>query len=39
MTRHRLTSEADLEAHYGQKNPRSLVKELDHISDDYARFI
>ncbi|MEM9148249.1 MAG: pyridoxamine 5'-phosphate oxidase family protein, partial [Pseudomonadota bacterium] len=39
MTEHALTTEAELEAVYGEANPNSLVKELDQISDDYRAFI
>ncbi|MEL6217040.1 MAG: pyridoxamine 5'-phosphate oxidase family protein [Pseudomonadota bacterium] len=39
MADHRLTTEAELDAYYGPINPKSLVKELDHISDDYRAFI
>lgn len=36
---HRITSIEELEAIYGEPLPRSLVKELDRISDDYRAFI
>ena len=35
----RITSEAELEALYGAPVPTSLLKEIDHISQDYARWI
>ena len=36
---HRVTSIEELEAIYGEPAPRSLVKELDRISDHYRTFI
>lgn len=39
MAEHLLTSEADLVALYGEPKQTSLVKELDHISEDYRAFI
>ncbi len=36
---HTITSIADLEALYGAPSPRSLTKEIDHISDHYRAFI
>ncbi len=36
---HRITSEDDLEALYGQPMPMSLTKALDYISDHYRAFI
>jgi PPOX class probable FMN-dependent enzyme len=36
---HAVTSIAQLEALYGAPNPRSIVKEIDHISDHYRAFI
>ena len=38
-TDHQVTSIAQLEALYGEPAKRSLVKELDHISDHYRAFI
>lgn len=35
----RITTGAELEAHYGPPLPRSLAKELDHISPQYRAFI
>ena len=37
--KHTVTSIAELEALYTPVNPVALMKEIDHISDDYARFI
>lgn len=34
-----ITTLAELEALYGQVNPVAIMKELDHISADYAKFI
>lgn len=34
-----ITSEAQLDAVYGQSAPTSLIKEIDYISDDYRKFI
>jgi uncharacterized protein len=34
-----LTTTAELEAHYGPANERSLRKEIDHVNADYRRFI
>ncbi|HRK18999.1 MAG TPA: pyridoxamine 5'-phosphate oxidase family protein [Hyphomicrobiaceae bacterium] len=34
-----ITTTAELDALYGDAHPVALMKELDHISDDYARFI
>ena len=34
-----LNTLADLEAHYGTPNERSLRKEIDHVNADYRRFI
>jgi uncharacterized protein len=34
-----LTTIAELEAHYGPANERSLRKEIDHVNADYRRFI
>lgn len=36
---HQITDEAALAALYDAANPTSLLKELDHVSDDYAKFI
>ena len=36
---HGITSIEQLEAIYGEPAPRSLVKEIDHISDHYRAFI
>jgi len=36
---HRITSEEDLVALYGEPIPASLTKELDHISDHYRTFV
>ncbi len=36
---HTISSIAELEALYTPVNPVALMKEIDHISDDYARFI
>ena len=36
---HIITSIAELEALYAPVNPTSILKELDHISADYAKFI
>ena len=34
-----ITTIADLEAHYGEANPRSIAKELDHLADIYRPFV
>jgi uncharacterized protein len=34
-----ISSEAELDLLYGEPVPTSLLKEIDHISQDYARFI
>jgi uncharacterized protein len=34
-----ITTEAELDALYGEPVPTSILKEIDHISDDYARYI
>jgi uncharacterized protein len=34
-----ITTEAELEALYDEPVPTSILKEIDHISDDYARYI
>ncbi|MDJ0930497.1 pyridoxamine 5'-phosphate oxidase family protein [Breoghania sp.] len=39
MTAHTITTLQELEALYGQPAKRSLIKELDHISDHYRAFI
>ncbi|MGL4813216.1 MAG: pyridoxamine 5'-phosphate oxidase family protein [Beijerinckiaceae bacterium] len=39
MPAHTITTIAELEALYTPVNPTSLLKELDHISADYAKFI
>lgn len=39
MTGDIVTSEAELEALYGEAVPRSLIKEIDHISDHYRAYI
>lgn len=36
---HTLKTVADLEAVYGAPNPRSLLKEIDHLNDDYRAFV
>lgn len=36
---HTLTTVADLEAVYGTPNPRSLLKEIDHLNEDYRAFV
>lgn len=36
---HRVSTIAELEAQYPATSPRSLTKEIDHISDDYAAYI
>ena len=36
---HRITTEEELEALYGEPVPGALVKELDHISDHYRAFV
>jgi PPOX class probable FMN-dependent enzyme len=36
---HLVTTTAELEAIYGEPNPNSLIKEIDHISDHYRAFI
>ena len=36
---HRITTTEQLEEIYGEANPRSLTKEIDHISDHYRAFI
>lgn len=36
---HTIDDEAELAALYGAVNPTSLLKELDHVSEDYAKFI
>jgi uncharacterized protein len=36
---HTITTVAQLEALYGEPSPKSLVKEIDHISDHYKAFI
>ncbi|HBM86981.1 MAG TPA: pyridoxamine 5'-phosphate oxidase, partial [Rhodobiaceae bacterium] len=35
----RITSIEELEAHYGQVNPRALDKEQDHLTDHYRAFV
>jgi hypothetical protein len=37
--RHIITEEATLRTLYDAVNPTSLLKELDHVSEDYAKFI
>src|SRR5476649_2072371 len=39
MGEHLVTTEAQLEALYGEKNPNSIVKEIDHLSDGYRKLI
>ncbi len=34
-----ITSEAELEAHYDAPVPTSILKEVDHITDDYRKLI
>ncbi len=34
-----IKSEAELDALYGEPVPTSILKEIDHISDDYARYV
>ena len=34
-----VSNESDLDALYGQPVPTSLLKEIDHISEDYGRYI
>lgn len=36
---HTLKTFADLEAVYGAPNPRSLLKEIDHLNADYRAFV
>jgi PPOX class probable FMN-dependent enzyme len=36
---HTLTTVAELEAVYGAPNPRSLLKEIDHLNADYRAFV
>ena len=36
---HTLKTVADLEAVYGAPNPRSLLKEIDHLNADYRAFV
>jgi len=36
---HTLKTVADLEAVYGAPNPRSLLKEIDHLNEDYRAFV
>ena len=36
---HLITSMAQLDALYGEKNPNSIVKEIDHLSDGYRKLI
>jgi len=36
---HTLTTVAELEAVYGAANPRSLLKEIDHLNADYRAFV
>ncbi|NMV40895.1 pyridoxamine 5'-phosphate oxidase family protein [Ralstonia insidiosa] len=36
---HTLTTVADLEAVYGTPNPRSVLKEIDHLNADYRAFV
>ena len=36
---HLVTTEEQLEALYGEKNPNSIVKEIDHINDGYRKLI
>lgn len=36
---HTLTTVAELEAVYGTPNPRSLLKEIDHLNEDYRAFV
>ena len=36
---HTLKTVADLEALYGAPNPRSLLKEIDHLNEDYRAFV
>ena len=38
-TRHTLTTLAEVDALYGEPAPAAVIKELDHISDHYRRFI
>jgi PPOX class probable FMN-dependent enzyme len=39
MSDHLITTEQQLEALYGAKNPNSIIKELDRISDGYRKLI
>ncbi len=39
MSDHLITTEQQLEALYGAKNPNSIIKELDRISEGYRRLI
>lgn len=39
MAGNTITTTAELDALYGDAHPVALMKELDHISEDYARFI
>lgn len=39
MTNHLITSIEQLEALYGEKNPNSIVKEIDHINANYCKLI
>ncbi|KHK57194.1 pyridoxamine 5'-phosphate oxidase [Ralstonia sp. A12] len=36
---HTLKTVADLEAVYGTPNPRSVLKEIDHLNEDYRAFV
>jgi uncharacterized protein len=39
MTQHLISTTAELEAIYGAVSPAAMLKVLDHVSDDYGRFI
>jgi PPOX class probable FMN-dependent enzyme len=39
MTGHHITDEAQLDEIYGEPRPASLLKEIDHISEEYRAFI
>jgi PPOX class probable FMN-dependent enzyme len=39
MSDHQITTEQQLEALYGAKNPNSIIKELDRISEGYRKLI
>ena len=39
MTLHQITTDAELDALYGEPVPAALVKEIDHVNDHYRAFV